>query len=579
MRKKNEEGRKGIFFFLSIIFSYMFINSLFAQVPSSQTAGAIEQQRQEEEKQKALKERIQKERKEPLISEEGEPETKPLIEDQRVLIKKIVVEGVSLIPEEEIKAIASNYEGKELGLSEMQKIADSITSLYRKKGYATSRAYLPPQTIKKEEGLLIIRVVEGKVGKINIKGNKWFKIQLIKKKLQLKEGEPFDYSRLQKSLAYLNEHPDRLVKAIISPGEEAGTTDIHLEVKERLPIHLRYERDNYASRYLGADRDAIVFEHNNFMGFDDKLYFKYQRSEDSLYTLRNLRYLFPLKENLEIGGYWLYSRMRLGREFGALDSRGHSTLAGVFINKGLIGERDLDVRLNLGFDYKHIYNFLFGEAVSRDETRILKTSLDIDLTDKWGRTIFSPEISMGIPRMWGALAKKDPLASRAGAGGKFIKLAYSLYRLQALPLNSNLFLKLNGQYSNYHLLASEQFQMGGPNSVRGYPVGEYSGDEGWNFSWEWSLPYYFIPRNLRVPFTEERLFDALRFVLFYDWASTHLNNPGNDNKHRTLSGWGFGIRFNLLERLSLKLEWAYPLRETPSDGRHLHNWIEFSWQF
>jgi hemolysin activation/secretion protein len=80
----------------------------------------------------------------------------------------------------------------------MQKIADEITDLYRKYGRSTSRAYLPPQTIK--DGVLIIKVIEGKVGKIDIKGNRYFKTSRLERKVKLKPGEPFDYSRLQDSL-------------------------------------------------------------------------------------------------------------------------------------------------------------------------------------------------------------------------------------------------------------------------------------------------------------------------------------------------------------------------------------------
>ncbi|MDD5595645.1 MAG: POTRA domain-containing protein, partial [Candidatus Omnitrophica bacterium] len=63
------------------------------------------------------------------------------------------------------------------------KIADKITEIYRKKGRTTSRAYLPPQTIK--DGILTIKVIEGKVGKIDIRGNRYFRTSLLEKKLNL----------------------------------------------------------------------------------------------------------------------------------------------------------------------------------------------------------------------------------------------------------------------------------------------------------------------------------------------------------------------------------------------------------
>ena len=73
---------------------------------------------------------------------------------------------VTLVPETVILGITSQYEGKESSLRGMQKIADLITDEYRAKGYATSRAYIPPQTMK--DGVLVIRVVEGRLGSLTL---------------------------------------------------------------------------------------------------------------------------------------------------------------------------------------------------------------------------------------------------------------------------------------------------------------------------------------------------------------------------------------------------------------------------
>jgi hemolysin activation/secretion protein len=387
-----------IFSFICLAFLLSAV-CVYAQVPATETAGAIEEQRRQAEKMKTMEQKIKTQKEAPVTQEKAE-EKKALPPGEKVLINKIVVEGVTLISEADVKKVTSKYEGKELTLLEMQKVADEITALYRNQGYATSRAYLPPQTIAKE-GILTIRVVEGKVGEVTIKGNKWFKTALLKKKLKLKPDTSFDYASLQKSLVKINEHPDRHAKAVLVPGKTAGTTDIVVEVKDKLPIHARYEHDNYASRFVGQTRDSAVFEDNNVLGFDDKLYYKYQLSEDSLYLMHNARYLFPATDTLDIGASWLYSRQRLGRDFEALGSIGDTMIWGMFLNKGIVSRNDIDMRLNFGFDYKQIHNHLLGEEVSRDDVRVIKTGLDFDVTDAFGRTLFTPELDVGIPRMWG----------------------------------------------------------------------------------------------------------------------------------------------------------------------------------
>jgi len=559
-------------FLFSVLISLFLPFTVFAaNPPASQTAGGIAQQEKMLEKGKKLEKEIkQKPKKEKgVVTKKGAVEE----EGEKVLIKTIKVEGVSLIPEKNIKEITSRYEGKKLSLKGMQKIADLITDEYRKKGYVTSRAYIPPQTVQK--GILIIRVIEGNVGMLEIRGNRYFKTSLLKKKIRLKTGKPFDYSELQKDLTVINEAPDRTARLTLVPGKEPGTTDIIMDVQDNFPFHLGFEYDNYGSRYIEKDRVSAIVEHNNLLGFDDKLYLKLQRSEYDLYRLITARYVVPLNNTTKVGAYFSHSKTKLDGEFEVVDSRGKATIIGLFMNKGLIDTENADLRLNLGFDYKNVKNYLLGSLNSEDRLRIFKTGFDLDLNDKFGRTVISPELDVGVPHILGGMDSKDNNASREGAGGKFLKETVTLFRLQPAPFSSYILWKNQAQYSTYNLTASEQFQIGGPMSVRGYPVAEFSGDKGYYTSLEWSFPPYFIPKKLRVPFTQDTIYKASHVVLFYDWATVHLNKVlSGDKKRRTLKSAGFGFRLNLSNDFSARIEFGYPLGKHSSDGHNLQRWIE-----
>ncbi len=136
------------------------------------------------------------------------------------------------------------------------------------------------------------------------------------------------------------------------------------------------------------------------------------------------------------------------------------------------------------------------------------------------------------------------------------------------------------QFTNNTLTAAEEFQLGGPYSVRGYAPAECAGDKGLYSAVEWSFPFYFISKNLNVPFTKEKLIDVSRFVFFYDWGTVHISNPQpTDIKHRTLKSCGFGLRFNLTNRLSAKAEFAYPIggpKSSDTARQHMQPWIEFT---
>lgn len=558
---------------LLLLFSLILGNLIFAQ-----KVGEVEKIEREIEKEKILRERIEKEKVLPEIEEKKPEEIPPPVREERVFIKKINVFGFTLVSQKEIEGIIKLFENKELSLSELQKIADLITDIYRQKGYVTSRAYLPPQKI--EEGILEIRVLEGITGSLEIKGNRYFKTSLLKKKITLKKGEPFNYNILRKDLAKINEHPDRTARAVLMPGKEPGATDIVLEVKDRLPIHIGFDWDNFGSRYIEKDRYRVTLTHNNLLGWDDILTLQYQLAEADAYCLASLRYLLPITENLNLGFFMARTKLNLGREYEDLDARGKSRLYSIYLIQSLIEEENIDLSLNLGFDYKDIFNFQLGEETSRDRLRVAKMGLDLDLTDKLGRTLITNEIDFGIPNIIGGLKEKDIRASRPGSGGKFIKNVINLLRLQKMPFNSTLLWKNQFQFSPYILTAAEQFQIGGIANVRGYPPAEHVGDKGYATTLEWSFPVYFIPKDIKVPLSEAKLYDALRVVTFYDWANVDLRRPqAGEEKKETLSSFGFGLRFNLPEDFSLRLDLAWPLHKTPSDGRHFRPWIEISKEF
>lgn len=571
--------RKLIGFLLVVLFIFSVSALSFAQTPpAGQEISGQERTREIQEKEKELKERIEKPKETPQIEEKIPEEAVTPAPSQKTIIKKINVTGVTLLLEKQIKDIITPYENKELSVKEMQKVADLITDVYRQKGYITSRAYLPPQRI--ENNILDITVIEGKMGNIQVKGNRYFKTKLIASKITLEKGKPFNYNTLRRNLSKINEQPDRTARAVVTPGQEPGATDVILEVKDRLPIHLGFDWDNFGSRYIERDRYSVKFSHNNLLGFDDKLTFQYQLAQASHYFLKGIRYLFPISEDTAIGALATFSRVKLGKELEDSDARGKSNIYGLFLNQSLINTENTDLTLNLGFDYKDITNYQNQSVSSHDRLRNAKVGLDIDLTDNFGRSIISDEVDVGIPNTMGGLGQKDINASRSGSGGKFVKNSINLLRLQKMPFSSTLLWKNQIQTSPYILTSAEQFQLGGIANVRGYPPAEVVGDSGYAMTWEWTFPPYFLPRNIKVPLSKAKLYDALRFAGFYDWGNTRLRRPiGTEEKNKTLRSAGCGIRLNLPEDFSIRVDLAWPLDNTPSDSDHLHAWASASKTF
>ena len=547
----------------------------FAQQTPGEIVGGQERIREQQAEQESLRKKAE-EKKEPAEIEEQLPQEPVLPPSQeKVMVRDIRVTDARLVPEAEINSITAGFEGRELTLPDMQKAADLITNAYRKKGYVTSRAYLPPQKI--ESGILEIRVLEGLMGDVEIKGNRYFSARLLRSKITLDKNEPFNYDILRKDLVRINRNPDRYARAVLLPGKEEAQTDVILEVKDRLPIHAGFDYDNFGSRYIGKDRYTGTLSHANLFGFDDNLSFQYQLAQHSRYYYKSVRYSGPVAPDANAGLYAAFSRVKLGEEFEDADVRGKSKLYGVFADKSLIDGERLSLTLNLGFDYKDITNYQLQTVSSTDRLRVLRTGLNMDLSDEWGRTIITQELDFGIPDIMGGLRRQDDKASRSGAGGKFNKNTVNLLRLQKLPLDATLLWKNQIQTSPYILTSIEQFQIGGISNVRGYPPAEAVGDSGYSTTAELTFPAYFIPKDVNVPFSRAKMYDALRFAMFYDWANARLRRPSaTEEKDKTLRGAGWGVRFNLPENFSIRFDMAWPLDNTPSDSDHMHPWIQVS---
>ena len=153
-------------------------------------------------------------------------------------------------------------------------------------------------------------------------------------------------------------------------------------------------------------------------------------------------------------------------------------------------------------------------------------------------------------------------AVSARTRGHFDKWIWRVERTQSLGGVSNwgLYLGANGQIGSKNLDSSEKFLLGGPSGVRGYPVGEASGDSGWLASAE-----------LRhdIPLTAGLSAQALVFVdrghvrqHIDPWAGSVMPWTGNQY---SLSSAGIGLNLQGA-RWSFRSAWARHLGDNPGHG-------------
>lgn len=548
-----------------LIFLYMVqpVNAALENVPSGETAGAeqerFEKQEELEKKAKQFRKEVKAEAEEPVDEISEQP-------GKTFELKAVVFEGNETVSNEDLQKAVQGWIGKQVSFTDLKKIASELKSYYRDKRFVAAYVYLPPQKI--EDGIIEIRVVEGRLGNIKIEDNKWFSDKVIRRNLSLKEGEVIYFQDLNDSLSSLNKNPDIKARALLAPGREPKTTDIVFKVKDKFPLHLNGEINNLGTESTGRTRYGVGLTHNNLTGNMDQLTSRVQLGSGA--TAVGTRYSVPVGPyKTQVGFSHSYSRVHLGGDFRDLNIRGKASSYGVDIVQPFWQNRFLKTSLNTGFDFKSVENKILGVKAGKDELRILNLGVNFEENDRFGKTYFPHTFHFGFPDFLGASDVRESAATRAGTGGQFFIYRNSMIRYNRLPMGLTHAARTELQLTPDRLSPSEQFRLGGAFSVRGYSEGDYLADYGGFITNEIFVPTYFFPAQWVLPYSGEQLRQAVQFVGFFDFGTGNLRNtlPG-ENRNKTLMGAGGGLRVHIYDRIFARFQWAGNLGDRAADGKN-----------
>ena len=494
-------------------------------------------------------------------------ETPPQDNGPKIFIKKIILQGNQTLPEAEIFKFTQPLENRETSLTELKKAAFLITQLYRSKGFLTTRAFIPPQKII--DGEVTLQIMQGKIGSITLKDNKWFKDSVYLNYFsKVKPNSNFQSEDLETSLYYLNQKEDRRAKAYLMPGEEAGTSDLVLKAEERYPLHAYYEFNNRGTKLTNRARNTVGFEATNLTGVDDTLDFGTSAGQEGSFQAGWAQYTLPIHETgTEFSLAANYSHTKLVREFRPLKIGGESFTINPSILQNIIRKRTVALDGYFGLEIKDSKSTISSNTSYYDRMRVLKIGPRLSVQDNWGKTIFNADMHVGLGSFLGGLHSDDPHASRPNTGDNFVYYSGEIARLQSLPLSSYLLLQGSWQWSPTDLTSLEQFRAGGMYSVRGYPEAESTGDSGYTLTSELNFPVPFVPANFKLPKIKVPFGEAVRLVGFYDLGETNYHNRSvvSEAKDHFLMGAGFGLRLNLGPYTSVRLDRGYPIGDKSSD--------------
>jgi len=411
----------------------------------------------------------------PALPPAQAPQLPAGIEDVQVLVRSVELSGNTVIPTAELESSWAGMLGREQPLAAVYELANTLTGVYRNRGYVLSAVLVPPQTIR--DGIVRLQVIEGYVGKVAF-DPAFNPTERMREPAQVIARErPLTIKTLERQLLLINELAGVTAQAYFEPGAETGEALLTLKAF-RKPVSGFVGVQNRVSRLLGDVAIEGRVTLNNPLGLDDSHSLLLQTT--NRWRLRSAGYVY----NQPLGSDGLALNLFLGNIESKVVSSGaeiksESTIATLGLSYPLIRGRNESLRLRARLNvYNGKQDFLDRLLEQEDHARALRLGASWDRTDSSGVNFADVEVSKGITGL-GATRTGSDRAQRADADYGFTKLNFYAGRLQKLDGNFSLQASVQGQWTNDPLPPSERAALGGELILRAFDAGELIGDRAW----------------------------------------------------------------------------------------------------
>jgi len=499
-------------------------------------------------------------------------------------VDRFVVEGASLVPTDALERLLDGYRGRPLVFSDLDAALQTLVAHYRALGWF-ARVQIPEQDIT--DGVLRVRIVEGRFGELRVhadgRARGGFIAGIVRRGVQ--PGAPYALARLERGMLLANDLPGVSVDGVLQAGATPGSSDLVLTVEDLPLVSGSVSLGNDGSRYTGRGQAIARLNLNNPSGYGDQFGVTGMRGEELDY--RGASYSLPLGSSGLRGnlGYTTL-RYRLGKEFALLDAIGTSRMHKAGVSYPVARGDSFNLEMELAWARRRQDDDSLGLAIRRRHVDDLTVSLYGDASDSWrggGWSVWILDLTRGHARL-GLPEDQIHDAANADVQGGFslanLELRHERWLAPAWYLRG----RLTGQWAGGNLDSSQQFTLGGPFGVRGYPVNEASGDSGAVLQLE---------LHGLLPWTRFGELDGFAFVDHgtirqhqEPWDGWNISST-TSNRY-ALSAAGLGLSWTHPRRFSASLSLAVPvgsrsdgLDDTNQDGsrRRAQLWFNLRQRF
>lgn len=494
-----------------------------------------------------------------------------------IKVERYEVEGSTVFSKEEFDRVLKDYTG-EVTFAQLLQARSAVTKLYVDRGYITSGAFIPPQTLT--SGVVKIRVVEGTVEEIRVNGTGRLNPGYVRSRLALGAKTPLNVNRLLEALQLLQLNPlIRNISAELSAGTRPGTSVLEVTVRPADTFDAQIFLDNGRSPSVGTFRRGIVLTEGNLFGIGDRINLSYANTDGSNEV--DADYTIPVNaRNGTVGLRFSWTKSNIIEEpFDVVDISAESREYNLTFRQPIILTPTKELALGFTASRRESRTYLLNEPYqlspgSDDEgrTRLSVIRFFQDWTQRSSRSVFAArsQFSLGVGAFDASIRESYP-------DSRFVSWRGQAQWLRLLGGNPNdpgsspiLLIRADMQLADRPLVPLEQFGLGGFENVRGYRQDLLLTDNGILGTVEVRIPIYRLREREGV----------LQVIPFVD-VGRGWNNYGRANPDpSTIASVGVGVQWQMGDRLRARFDYGLPLVDANIRERTLQEQgFYFSFQY
>ncbi len=507
------------------------------------------------------------------------PRQPGLASGKSLLVRDVVVEGNTVLPPEELEALVRPYEGREVTLEELFRLKDEITLAYVNAGYVNSGATLPDQDVT--GGTVRLQIVEGGLEAIEITGTKQLDADFLEQRLRLGAGPPLNVNALQDRLQLLLQDP-AIVKldARLLPGSQPGQARLAVAVEEepkRFSVTARAANDQSPS--IGANDVGLTFTWFNLFGRNDPLVVTGDLTEGLQEA--GFYYSLPLTARdlrFHIGGQ-ISNADVVNDDVEDLNIESSAKQITVGFGMPIVDTTANRVGLDLSFNRERNRTYLLNEPFAfspgtddgRSDVSVLQFTQDWQNRGRRRAISVASTFNLGLP----ILGATDNDCCEQPDGEFFYWLGQGQLAHRLFSDRDQLVVRGQAQLATDPLLASQQYSLGGIDTVRGYFVNEVVRDSGFAVGIEYRYPILDLFDRERIRGPDDMSVELVPFI-DYGYGVNHHDNV-EDVDSETLASAGLGVRWIWPPRVLAELYWGnrFSNRDGDPDDFLLDNGFNF----